>query len=40
MIMDPEFGSTTGYYSSGKYTYVSSYAGVTLTFDRAGCKIW
>ena len=40
MIMDPEFGATTSYLSSSGYTYVSSYSGTTLTFDRAGCKTW
>ena len=40
MIMDPEFGSTTSYYSSSGYTYVSSYSAKTLTFKRAGCQTW
>ncbi len=40
MIMDPEFGSTTAYLGANGYTYVNSYAGVTLTFKRAGCKTW
>ena len=40
MIMDPEFGATTSYLSSNGYTYVSSASGATLTFKRAGCRIW
>lgn len=40
MIMDPKFGATTSYLSSNGYTYVSSYSGTTLTFDRVGCKTW
>lgn len=40
MIMNPTSGATTGYASSGGYTFVSSYSGNTFTFENAGCKTW
>lgn len=40
-VMDPEFGSSSAAYTAEfGYRYVSVYAGVTLTLDRATCRYW
>ena len=40
MIMDPQYGSTTCYYGTNGYTYVSEYAGYTFTLSHAICNSW
>lgn len=41
VIMDPEFGSARANYSlSNGYTYISDYAGTTLSFHSAACNSW
>lgn len=39
-VMDPEFGATISYKDGSKYTYISEWSGVTLTFAQALCKSW
>lgn len=39
-LMDPEFGAATAQYSNGQYTYYSTSADKTLSFEEAVCHYW